>query len=95
MTWRVNLVKMPPPTWAGVPFEEQDQVAMMAPCEICGAEVYEPCLHVFCETHWRWTEIDEANCWSGRGFAGGGISHVAYLCGCQDHDESGDVAAAR
>jgi hypothetical protein len=92
----VNLVKMPPPAWAGLSDEARYYEQMMDDCPICGACVYDDtCLHVFCETHWRWTEVNVPLCWASPGFAGGGIDHVEYRCGCQEHDESGDVAAAR
>lgn len=48
----------------------------------------------FCPVHWEWAALDEANSFSGTGFAGGSISHITYTCGCRYDDESDDVAAA-
>jgi hypothetical protein len=48
----------------------------------------------FCPRHWTWAAQDEAASWTSDGFAGGGIFHGEWTCGCVDHDESRDVAAA-
>jgi hypothetical protein len=50
---------------------------------------------IFCPVHWTWAAWDEAASFRTQGFAGGWISHTEWTCGCVDHDESADVAAAR
>jgi hypothetical protein len=93
----VNLTKPPPPPWAGATADDLDRYMddFLADCLVCSRSPFDDaCLHVWCEIHRCWTEVNVPRCWTSPGFAGGGISHTEYRCGCTDHDESGDVAAA-